>query len=284
MANWTRDEIIRELLRREASGLTLTVGRKTGVEASLYQAARRVFGSWPNAIAAAGIPIEKAISHERWPPARILSSIQSLARRKHPLRPKEFNERYSNLAAAARRVFGSWPRAVIAAGADPGKLRAVPQWTPERVIEGILTRALKNEPLRSRSVQPKALVDAGVRIFGNWSGALAAAGIDAHGYRCHATPMQTPESAMSDRSPSDRSSVMIADQIRRLEKFAHVRGLPWTDEAVAHAILIRHSNRLSMESRTVHREERSLLRASISRFGSWSNALLAAGLNPEWRQ
>jgi hypothetical protein len=213
MANWTREQIIRELLQREASGLSLTTGRKAGVDSMLYEAARRIFGSWRNAVAAAGIPVKRAISHERWSPAKILSNIQSLARRKRPLRGAEFRERYGNLAAAARRIFGSWSRAVIAAGVDPEKLRAIPSWTRERVIEEILIRALKNEPLRARSVQPKSLADAGVRLFGNWSSALAAAGIDPSRYTCRQTPSPAKFEAQAD-AESWRTSADNHGQMR----------------------------------------------------------------------
>jgi hypothetical protein len=267
MANWTREQIIRELLQREASGLSLTTGRKAGVDSMLYEAARRIFGSWRNAVAAAGIPVKRAISHERWSPAKILSNIQSLARRKRPLRGAEFRERYGNLAAAARRIFGSWSRAVIAAGVDPEKLRAIPSWTRERVIEEILIRALKNEPLRARSVQPKSLADAGVRLF--------AAGIDPSRYTCRQTP-----SPAKFEAQADAESVPSSSDVFQMRVVAHKRGQPWTDEAVIHAILMRLNRQLPMNAKAVYREDRALLRAASRRHGNWANALVVAGLNP----
>ena len=60
MAKCTRERIIREILRREASGLPLDLGGADPVRSSLYQAASRVFGSWGNAVKEAGIaPAEK---------------------------------------------------------------------------------------------------------------------------------------------------------------------------------------------------------------------------------
>ncbi|MGB2985970.1 MAG: hypothetical protein WBE26_08810 [Phycisphaerae bacterium] len=54
LAKWTREKIIREILRREAAGLPLSLGgSKRGVESNLYQAGSRVFGSWGNAVKAA---------------------------------------------------------------------------------------------------------------------------------------------------------------------------------------------------------------------------------------
>ena len=116
MAKWSRERIIREILRREASGLSLDLGVADPVHSTLYQAATRMFGSWRNAVMAAGISPDKARVHDPWPPGRILASIKSLARRKRPLRPAELKNRYHPLIEAARRHFGSWSKAVVAAG------------------------------------------------------------------------------------------------------------------------------------------------------------------------
>jgi len=185
MAKWTREKIIREILRRESAGQPLDVGGRDPVEYSLYNAAARVFGSWRNAVMAAGISPDKARVRDPWPPPRILASIRSLARRKRPLRPTELKRRYYSLLAAARRCFGSWPKAVVAAGVDPQKLKRVGPWTKDRIVEAILKRALHSQPLNSHAVRPKSLVEAGARAFGSWGAALEAAGIkpNLHGRR-----------------------------------------------------------------------------------------------------
>jgi len=178
VAKWTREKIVREILRRESEGMALDLGGDDPVGSSLYQAASRVFGSWRNAVVAAGISPDKARAHDSWPPARVLSGIRSLARRKRPLRPTELKRRYRALLNAARRCFGSWPKAVVAAGIDPAKLRPAASWTKERIIEAILKRALLDEPLNSHAVEPKSLVNAGTSAFGSWGLALTAAGIN----------------------------------------------------------------------------------------------------------
>ena len=78
----------------------------------------------------------------------------------------------------ARRCFGSWTKAVIAAGINPERLQRVPAWTKERVLESILLRALNNQPMGSRTVKPRNLADAGAKYFGTWRSALAAAGVE----------------------------------------------------------------------------------------------------------
>jgi hypothetical protein len=81
---WTRENIIRHLVERDTQGLPLTVGGE-GVDRSLYASARRIFGSWRNAIQAAGIAPQQVLTWERWSPARILAMIRHLAKRARPL-------------------------------------------------------------------------------------------------------------------------------------------------------------------------------------------------------
>jgi hypothetical protein len=254
MAKWTRERIIREILRREAAGLPLNLGGKQAVEPALYQAGSRVFGSWRNAVMAAGIPPERATTKEDWPPSRILAIILSLSQRRRPLRPAELQRRYGHLIQAARRYFGSWSKAVVAAGVDPAKLKRVPLWTKERIIEAILIRALNNEPLDSRAVRPRSLADAGTRLFGSWRSSLAAAGIDLK--RQGEMPGQSvPEC----RRPSQR----------------------WSDEQVLQTILARLGEHRMLNATTVHNDDSRLYWAAKGCYGSWRNALLAAGLNPD---
>ena len=144
---WKRELVVRDILSRDAAGRPLSLGGQDRVGHALYQAGSRIFGSWTNAIRAAGVAVSRAQSHERWTPDKILSIIRALARRRRPLRANERRKRYGYLVPAARRCFGSWANALIAAGVKPERLQRAPAWTKERVLESILMRALNNEPL-----------------------------------------------------------------------------------------------------------------------------------------
>jgi hypothetical protein len=276
MSEWTREQIIRELIRREAAALPLYAGKKSDVDPALHQSAIRVFGSWRNAITTAGIPVELAISHDRWPPAKILAGIQTIARRKTPLRPKELRERYGKLSSAARRTFGSWSRAVIAAGIDPAKLRPNPAWTRERIVEEILLRALKREPLSAGSVQPRSLNYAGVRLFGKWTVALAAAGVDLNKYDVELPVTKVTSEALN--AVADASAFPLTPSV--VEPVPRKRGQPWTNEMIINSILARLRNGSPINAKAVYREDRALLRAATRRHGTWRKALIACGLNP----
>ena len=51
---WNREVVIRHILKCVAEGLPLTIG-EPGISQALYRAGTRFFGSWRNAIQAAGL-------------------------------------------------------------------------------------------------------------------------------------------------------------------------------------------------------------------------------------
>ncbi len=251
---WTREEIIRQVLQREAAGLPLNIGGQNGVPTAMYQAASRVFGSWRNAVKAAGIPQERAVA-ESWSAARILLIIRNLSRRHRPLTIAQLDRRYGGLVTAARRVFGSWTKAIVAAGANPQRFQRVLPWTKERVLETILTHELQNAPLSPRMVQPRALLEAGQRFFGSWAAALTAAGLDPEPYTPLAIPIQHAAQASDTQKPSTRETVLTA-------------------------ITCRLNQKCPLSAKSVDVEDHALFRAAINRFGNWGEALRAAGLDP----
>jgi hypothetical protein len=262
--NWTREDIIRHLVERQAKGLPLSVGGE-GVDKTLYGAARRIFGSWRNAIQAAGIAPQHVLTWERWSPARILVMIRHLARRDRPLTTEQMERRYHNVVSAARRHFGSWTKAVLAAGVEPTKLQRVVPWSPERVIEAILTRALRGESLVARMVEPRSLVEAGQRFFGGWSAAVTAAGLDP------ASTLLPPRRNKRPRPGKPRTAGPKSVQAPRER---------WNRERVIAALHARLREQKPMHSQAIARDDHSLYRAMRRHLKNWSEAMRAAGLDP----
>ena len=261
---WTRERIIRHILEREAEGRALTVGGD-GVDKQLYSAARRIFGSWRNSIVAAGIPPEHVLSWERWTPAKILAKIRSISRRSRPLTTDQIDRRYGNLVSAARRHFGSWSKAALAAGIDPARMQRVVPWTRERVVEAILTRALRSEPLVGRLVEPRSLVEAGHRFFGGWKAAVAAAGIDPR-----VTDMP-PRRRKRARPGRVRGSAAI-----RPEEPAQL----WSKERIVEMICARVRDQQRINAWAVSRDNPALYGAGRRHLNSWDEAISAAGFDP----
>lgn len=179
------------------------------------------------------------------------------------------------LMRAARRLYESLSAAIIAAGADPLMLRTFPPWTKERIIEAILTRALRNESLRSHSVRPKSLSSAGFRIFGSWEQALAAVGLDSKRYR-----KLGPDESQACKATRPARHAKTQNLLHK-EGSPQRRSSPYpTDESVLNAIRTRTNERQSNSAMPVYRENLPLYRAARRFFGSWRNALAAAGLDP----
>ena len=286
MNKWTREGIIREMLRREAAGLPLVHTKKPGqgVESTLYAAGVRIFGSWRSVLMAAGITPELGQAHEKWSLPKVLGIIRMLAQRRRRLRPEEIQRRYGNVDEAARRYFGSWPKAILAAGVDPAKILRVVPWSKERIIEAILTRVLHNKPLGVRSVSPPSLAEAAVRIFGSWDSALMAAGLDPQAYVDAEPEAQAPsrrgrprkvDAGVPASNSLERGNPATAP-VRRVRK----PPTPWSDQTVLEAIVARHQAQRRMDVSSVQTEARSLYRAATWRHGTWRSALLAAGLDP----
>lgn len=262
---WTRERILRHILDREAEGLSLSAGGK-GADQQLYCAARRIFGSWRNAIVAAGIPPERVLTQDRWSPAKVLARIRSLSRRRRPLTTDQIERRYRHMVSAARRHFGSWPKAVMAAGVDPTKLQRIVPWNRERVIEAILTRALRSEPLVGRLVEPRSLVDASYRLFGGWQAAVAAAGLDPR---------------VTHMPPRKRKRPQLARVRSVSAALPKQPSHKWSKERIAEGIRARARENKPINAWAVSRDYPSLYGAGRRYLGSWDEALRAAGFDPE---
>lgn len=275
MTTWTRERIIRDIVRRDAEGLPLSLSiNKHGIEPIMYQAASRIFGSWKNAVVAAGLPVSRARAQIEWTPARIRKVIRSLSNRKQPLSTRELTDRYGHFLTAARRYFGSWSKAVIASGIDPQRMRRTPAWSKERVIEGILTLALRNESLQRRFVQPRAFVEAGTRLFGSWKAALAAAGVE--------LPIPKPPNQTDNCPPIGPAGLSVVSSILAESVGAHHRPHTlWKDCQILDAVKDRMRRSQLLYATAVYNENRALYRAATRRFGNWKNTLVAAGLEPQ---
>jgi hypothetical protein len=247
---WTRDDIIRQVLDREAKGLSLTTGGRSGLPNGLHAAGIRFFGSWRNTLVAAGINPAKTFRRTRWTPNRILAVIRNLSRRRDPLNQQKLLQRHGGLVVAARRHFGSWNGAIMAAGVNPARMRRVNPWTRERVVEAILKRALVGEPLKGREGDLRMLIEAGVRLFGSWPAAIAAAGVQEAALTAAPAP-PSREKPAPPRKP-------------RVE---------WSAERIQATIEERRQAGKRVNVTSVRREQHCLFLAAKRVYGTWEQAL-----------
>jgi hypothetical protein len=229
---WTRQKVIQSIRHRKADGHALS--RTWREDKALFRAAVSLFGAWESAMLAAGF---KPIRRERWSKQRVIERLQTWRKR---TRDTNLRESDPNLAEAAMRLFGSLETACEVAGIVASPRR----WTNERVIAEIQERYVRGEPKHIQGLGDIRLALAAKRRFGSWASAVTAAGL-------------------ADRIP-------IAKPLRR-----------WTKKQVLDSI--QRATREGIPLSKVSSFDQGLYNAAKTHFGSWRNAVRAAGL-PTTRQ
>jgi len=248
-----RESVIRAIVRREREGLPLNSRAVQQASSQLHSGACRHFGSWRNALQAAGIKPADVERRRQWDKAKVIAHLRDLCVRGRSLRQKIVHRSDSGLYCAACQHFGTWCNALIAAGINPEAICRDPQWDHARIIEAILLRAVQGRALGSTTVRPHTLKSAAVREFGSWSAALVAAGLE----------------------PADYVGQRLGGTVKEGKKRV------WNRERVRKAILQRHALGLPLRGDSVRRDDSSLFQAGRTCFGCWSKALADEGFNPE---
>ena len=250
---WNHNSILHWIIERHSKGESVRAKESFASDRTMRHAAVKAFGSWTGALSAAGIRLPHQKGASTWSPKKVLSAIQRASVKPKSLCYSNMRKRRKSLLAAGEKYFGSWRKALIAAGIDPLSARLTRRWDRESVIEAILDRVVKNEPLAVTKVSPRSLGDWGTRLFGSWSDALQAAGLDPNQY----VSVRSTTVLKSNRSQK-WSRARVASELR-----CRVREGKPIDVA-----------RLKTENRSLH--------SSIRRFFvSWDAALVHAGLNPQ---
>ena len=167
---WTERRVIEAIQDGYVRGLPIEHSGFKNV--ALANAARRRFGDWPSAVAAAGIPWKAPPPKKQWSRQQVLQAIRDLVESGVSVAQVWKEDR--RLHCAARNHFGSWNKAVLAAGLTPSRKR----WTEQRVIEAIRARHERGQSLTSSVLKDDAaLAGAAYRLFGGWRQAVTAAGI-----------------------------------------------------------------------------------------------------------
>lgn len=250
---WSNERIVEEIKKLDAAGEPLTVKHTSKNHSALYSAALRYFRGWAEAVEAAGIDygvIRRASRREaiskitKWNKKRVIEEIKKI-----PKKDLWFIYK-TNVAlhSAARREFGSWKKAVEAAGYDYEEINELADtsytsWSKERIVR--IIRELPPELLSYRNMTKEHLLlySAAYRKFGNWANALRVAGID--------------------------------DEI--IKKC--FKNKKWSSEAILKEIRERYRQGEKLSSGYMQKHFPSLFSAAYRRFGSWGEAIDASGLD-----
>lgn len=244
---WTRDRVLLELGRLNGQGEELKTRRlQTRGQGGLVAAAYRLFGSWREALAAAGLRAAPVRRH-RHATEDLLAAIVRHAEAGHDVSCASLRQRDPRLVRAVYRdpELGSWTVALERVGLQNRGRRG--RWSREAIVEEITRMAARGDDLCARAVRTRnrRLVSAACRPqhFGSWRAALSAAGVEADRWR--------------ERRRWSR------DRVLKTLKELNALGLPLSTawlQRNGHSSLVTVARRPSM-------------------FGSWRDAVEAAGID-----
>lgn len=117
----------------------------------------------------------------RWTPERVKRSVMILQSRREPINARAAFISHKALYEAAYSLFGSWNRALRAAGINPNDVRLNRHWTRHEVLEEIRKHYRSGEfAYGSRLCRRRpALIQAASALFGTWREAIRRAGLEA---------------------------------------------------------------------------------------------------------
>ena len=191
---WTKQRIIAELkaLHRKKRDLSYNSLAKTNQ--ALVSAAAYHFKSYRTAIEKAGIDYSEVVRRPRWTKPRVIALIKQAKRKSQDLNWASVTKRRDDLGRAAfaaiqGRLFGSWDRALHAAGLDSDDVSRYRRWDKSSIAYELRTRHADGESLNSGAVQREdaGLHAAALRYFGSCDAALKAAKISPIKVRKRAT-------------------------------------------------------------------------------------------------
>lgn len=176
---WTKGRIIVEIQRRDKQGKTLHLAAIMRNEPPLRRfcyAVLHQFGTWREALRAAGLTLDTVQSRERkWPQERVIQEI----RRRHVegklLNTDRMLREDLALHTAGRRHFGTWKKAVEKAGINYNQYvrGGLYGWTRAKTQRAIWERLVANRGSRKEiQEQSPSLYRAAMHYFHTWEGAV----------------------------------------------------------------------------------------------------------------
>lgn len=267
---------------------------------SLTTGAKKIFGSWAEAIRQAGYcrdehRVNRVVNE------RILRSIQELHKNGEPLNASAMQLQKSKTAGTlvlettghwehtrglyrvARHRFYSWDEALRQAGLAPFKIRAKPfRWSKPRIERGLMYLYVKGVSLHRNSISRD--VSDSTRVY-----LIQSTGQDITGRRFFglATRFYGTRDTALERASLNPCAIRKAGSPleRTVEKVAQaILTLKRENVPLNYSSLIKDSRPIRYVS---HRNllgvvsGLSILKAAVRKHGNWDKALLSARLNPE---
>ena len=197
---WTKARVVQEIRARRRARRPLNHDAVMKTASRLRAHACGFFGSWDGALIAAGVDpslTRKPVGQKRgwrnpsrgrrrgprinWTKKMVLHGIRARHRAGRSLNAAAVHaDDGRSLYKFARRICGSWDRALAAASIDIRTARKCRRWTKADILREIASRRRARLPLNAGAVMRdwQQLYTFARRRFGSWDHALFAAGVD----------------------------------------------------------------------------------------------------------
>lgn len=243
---WTRERIIARILEiYQAEGRVNYKFVASRWPVVLVSACKQ-FGTYRAAVEAAGLSYDKirVKNHRLWNKAKIVTKIKQRHQNGLPINSTAVHKEDQGLHVAARRHLGSWSRALRLAGFDPNKVNAHLLWSKNAVAVEIRTWFRLGLPLHHTFIQRNRhdLFRAAWRHCGGWAEAVARAGFN-------------------------------------YEKIKLVRYNYWSKGKILKEIKRLEKEGVRLNVKAIKRDRGDLFATAWVLFGSWDQAVEAAGIS-----
>ncbi len=252
VSGWSKTKIVRRIKALHKKGEDLSYNRMARRQQGLLAAANYHFGSWGEAVNAAGVDYASQVRRiPKWTKDKVVKAIKEAHRKGDDLSWTNVtkDKKYSPLAYAAIRdsQFGSWDEALEASGLDPARVRRYDAWNEDRIIRLIKERSKGGKPLNSKAMQDEdsKLFNAALNYFGGWAKALKAAGMD-------------PAKVYKRRR--------------------------WSTDIIRKEIKALHRAGVHLAAPNMRENHSSLYSAACKYFGSWTGAREACGIRRNYHK
>ena len=316
MQKWSKELVIREILERKSHGEKLNSDHAQKNLHRLYLAACVYFGGWRQAIEAAGIPyaevrIKEPNRKKVWSKEIIIETILRMHAAGENLNSNFIQTKRMKLYGASIKYFGGWKQAVEAAGLDYEKIRKkkLRTWSKKALAEEILRRYRLGLSIRGGDVAKLygGVYQAAMRHFGKngWARARKFAGLPRQdpdprliwtkrsvvaeirrlfkeGVRLNTGNLQTKYGYILAAGRKVFETWEKAIRAARLD-YSAIQKMKspgwWNKIRVIQAIQKLVAAGVRLSSKSVHLSHGDVFSAAVVRFGSWSQAVEAAGID-----
>src|SRR5215204_6562797 len=172
---WDKQRILQTLKSLHKEGKDISYNRLAKKMQSLVSAAAYHFGSYRKAVERAGIDYAEVARRPRWTKPIIIKLLKTAKRKDTDLHWSAVSRRRDELGRAAfaslqDRLFGSWDRALSAAGLDADEISRYRKWDRSAIVAELKERHSDDEALNSGALQREdpGVHAAAVRHFGTY--------------------------------------------------------------------------------------------------------------------